>query len=526
MSEATGSRRSPAMQRKGSADLRRDILATLMPGFAGLTMPAWVADSFAEGLISVCVYGENVRDAAQLRALGAQVRNACPEALIAIDEEGGEVTRLHYLEGSPYPGAAVMGRIDDIEYTELIGERVGRDILSTGFNLALGPIADVNSNPLNPVIGTRSFAADPDLASRHVAAWIRGLQRTGALACAKHFPGHGDTAQDSHLALPTVDAPLEVLERRELPPFLSAVHAGVASIMTSHILLPQVDPSGPATFSRLVLQGMLRDEMEFDGVIISDALDMKGASAEIGIPAAAVRALVAGCDLLCLGTDTGAELLEQIVAAVLAAIADGTLSETRLAEAASRVRALRLDARSSVDARRGADFEKAVGSGQESAEAQPDSSELARIIDSFEGLQAGRDWLAAHPKASLLRVESEANMAVGHAPWGPFAAAADPLPAFQDEASAFAARSQYRLGERLPEHVADSGIIAIGRDIHRLPKAMATIDALRASGTPILCIEMGWPGEGEARVYANLGCYGSSRLVGAAVLHLIEGEPE
>ena len=339
MSEARELRRSSSLQRKGSAELRRDVLATLMPGFAGLAMPAWVADSFAEGLLSVCVYGENVRDAAQLRALGAELRAACPGALIAIDEEGGEVTRLHYLEGSPYPGAAVMGRIDDVEYTELIGERVGRDILSAGFNLALGPIADVNSNPLNPVIGTRSFAADPELASRHVAAWTRGLQRTGALACAKHFPGHGDTAQDSHLALPTVDVPLQVLERRELPPFLSAVNAGVASIMTSHILLPQVDPSGPATFSRLVLQGMLRDEMEFDGIIISDALDMKGACGEIGIPAAAVRALVAGCDLLCLGTNTGTDLLEEIVAAVLAAVEDGTLSETRLAEAAGRVRA-------------------------------------------------------------------------------------------------------------------------------------------------------------------------------------------
>lgn len=497
-----------------------------MPGFAGLTMPSWVADSFAEGLLSICVYGENVRDAAQLRALGAELRTACPDALIAIDEEGGEVTRLHYLEGSPYPGAAVMGRIDDIEYTELIGERVGQDILSAGFNLALGPIADVNSNPLNPVIGTRSFAADPERASRHVAAWIRGLQRTGALACAKHFPGHGDTAQDSHLALPTVDAPLEVLERRELPPFLSAVNADVASIMTSHILLPQVDPSGPTTFSRLVLQGMLRDEMEFDGVIISDALDMKGACGEIGIPAAAVRALVAGCDLLCLGTNTGTELLEEIVAAVLAAIEDGSLSEARLADAARRVRELELRAGATSRSRGDAGPAPRATPGQGSTVSQPSSAELTRIIESFDGLQAAKNWLSTYPNASVLRVESEANMAVGHAPWGPFAAAADPLPHTQRQADAFVMRPQNELGEAVPTESVTKGVIAVGRDMHRLPEARTAIDTLRTAGTPILCIEMGWPGEGEARAYADLGCYGSSRLVGAALLHLIEGDSE
>lgn len=522
MSEASELSRSTALHRRGSAELRRDVLATLMPGFAGLTMPAWVAEAFGEGLISVCVYGENVHDATQLRALGAELRTACQGALIAIDEEGGEVTRLHYLEGSPYPGAAVMGRIDDIEYTELIGERVGRDILSAGFNLALGPIADVNSNPLNPVIGTRSFAADPELASRHVAAWTRGLQRTGALACAKHFPGHGDTAQDSHLALPTVDVPRSVLEARELPPFLNAVNAGVASIMTSHILLPQVDPSGPTTFSRLVLQGMLRDEMEFEGVIISDALDMKGACGEIGIPAAAVRALVAGCDLLCLGTSTGTELLEEIVATVIAAVEDGTLSEARLAEAAGRVRAASASMPPiSTSSMSGASCVEPVETSE-----TPAPAELARIAGSFDGLGAAREWLAAHPNASVLRVESEANMAVGYAPWGPFAAAADPLPHTQQQATAFAARPQGQLGDSRPAGAAPAGVIAIGRDMHRLPEARAAIDALRAAGTPILCIEMGWPGEGTAKSYADLSCYGSSRLVGAALLHLIEGESE
>lgn len=522
------------MSEEDRTALRRDILTTLMPGFAGHTMPTWIADAFSAGMRSVCVYGENVASTEQLRGLGAELRAACPEALIAIDEEGGEVTRLHYLEGSPYPGAAVLGRIDDLTYTESIGERVGHDILSSGFNLALGPIADVNSNPHNPVIGTRSFGSDPLLASKHVAAWVRGLQGAGAIACAKHFPGHGDTAQDSHLALPTVNVSREELTRRELTPFRGAIGAGVLSIMTSHILLPQVDPSGPATFNRVVLQGLLRDGLGFEGVIVSDALDMRGASGEVGIPEAAVRALGAGCDLLCLGTRTGAGLLEEIQLTVLEAIDAGRLNAERVTDAASRVRWLA--DRSAGAARRSAhdpaetqlrpplSGRRRSGSAESSnvsytpAEVQATlplrkethAAELERIIESFEGLPTARTWLAAHPSASVIRVESEANMAVGHVPWGPFAARTH----FEAQlVSADAWTAQY-----------PDGVLVIGRDLHRLPEARNGIDLLRAGGTPVLAVEMGWPESEKSSAYADLCCYGSSRLVGAALLHLIDSE--
>jgi beta-N-acetylhexosaminidase len=488
--------------------LRRDLLATLMPGFAGYRMPEWVPEAFSHGMQSVCIYGENVRDAEQLGALGAELRASYPHALIAIDEEGGEVTRLHYLEGSPYPGAAVLGRIDDTKYTEQIGERVGADILSAGFNLALGPIADVNSNPLNPVIGTRSFSADPETAGRHVAAWTRGLQRTGAFACVKHFPGHGDTAQDSHLALPSVDAPLGTLEARELPPFQSAVLAGVASVMTSHILLPQID-SVPATFSRKILQGMLRDDLEFEGIIISDALDMAGASGETGIPEAAVCALIAGCDLLCLGTGSDPAQLQAIEEAVATAVESGRLTLDRLAEAAERVRAVTAQPLPSC--------------GEHSA-GDPTLAELDQITQSFAGLEASAAWLREHPAALVLRIDSEANMAVGEAPWGPFAAESTVIAGTRWQAGCFAKRERLIVGELPHESRRDDGVIVIGRDLHRLRHARVAIDELRAAGVPTLCVEMGWPDEHIG--YADLGCYGSSRLVGAALLRLIEGESE
>ncbi len=500
------------------AALAADIRATLMPGFAGLEAPAWILDAFGDGLLAACVYGENIRDAAQLHALGARLRAAAPSALLAIDEEGGEVTRLHYRTGSPYPGAAVLGRLDDLAGTEEAGARVGADVLAAGFDLVLGPVADVNSNPANPVIGTRSFGADPALVARHAAAWVRGVQASGALACPKHFPGHGDTDQDSHLALPVVDVPRAVLEARDLPPFRAAIAAGAGAVMTSHILLPRIDPTGPATFSRPILQGILREELGFTGLIVSDALDMHGASGATGIPEAAVRALAAGCDLLCLGTDrdtgagTGGALLREIEDAVRRAVHEGRLERGRLREAADRVRAATRRERRPREEGTAAVSSETVG--------------LGRIASAFEGAATARAWLRAHPRAAVLRIESEANMAVGAAPWGPFAAQHHPLPGTEHLAAAFAARPVRTVAPApdvpwLDGEDAPDGVLVIGRDLRR-PQTAVALAALREAGVPVLAVEMGWPGRVPGD--ADLACYGSSRLVGAALLELIEGE--
>lgn len=500
--------------------LAREVRATLMPGFAGHAAPAWLLEALGDGLLAVCVYGGNVRDRAQLAALGAELRAAAPSALVAIDEEGGEVTRLHYLEGAPYPGAAVLGRLDDLIYTEEIGSRVGRDILACGFNLALAPDADVNSDPRNPVIGTRSFGADPELVARHVAAWVRGLQRAGAIACPKHFPGHGATAQDSHLALPVVDASPELIARRDLPPFRAAVAAGARAVMSSHILLPQVDPTGPATFSRRILEGVLRQELGFTGAIVTDALDMRGASGGIGIPEAAVRALEAGCDLLCIGTDTTLEQLREIEDHVLAAVREGRLAEDRVREAADRVRAL---------AAASAAASAAVPGSASSAAPLPTADEVARIAAGFDGVDAARAWLREHPDACVIRVEAAANMAVGAVPWGPFAAADHPLPHQRQAAEDFARRLHLTVDDdsSVPWPVPPGrDAIVIGRDLHRHEFARDGIDALREAGRSVLAVEAGWPGaDPAAGRYADLVCHGSSALAGAALLRLFGESP-
>ncbi|WP_125098523.1 glycoside hydrolase family 3 protein [Leucobacter chromiireducens] len=496
--------------------LRRAVRATLMPGFAGLTAPQWIVELLRDGLRSVCVYGQNVVDRAQLTALGHELQRAAPGALVAIDEEGGEVTRLHYRSGAPYPGAAILGRIDDAAYTEEIGRRVATDIRAAGFALALAPDADVNSTPENPVIGTRSFGATAAGAARHTAAWVRGLQAGGAIACPKHFPGHGDTTQDSHLALPTVDVDLATLRERELPPFRAAIEAGARAIMTSHILLPQIDRAAPATLSRPILQGLLREELGFTGAIVSDALDMAGASGEIGIPEAAVRALDAGCDLLCLGTATGEAGLREIEDHVLDAIAAGRLDPERVREAERRVAELCASA--------------APEHADTAAAPLPSGAEIDRVAASFAGLDHARAWLAAHPAARVIRVDAEANLAIGDAPWGPFASGAAEL--VPGAAASFGARELIRVagsadpGWGLPaaDPAGSAGLLVIGRDLHRDPEAVAGIAALRAAGFPVLTVDMGWPAApGVAHGPAELASFGSSALAGAALLRITEG---
>jgi len=448
--------------------------AVLLPGFSGTELPDWLRDRLAAGLAGVCLFGENIEDAAQLRALTDAIRAANPRAVIAIDEEGGDVTRLHYASGSPYPGAAVLGRLDDTALTARVARAVARDLVAAGVTLNLAPDADVNSNPGNPVIGVRSFGADATLAARHVAAWTAAHEAEGVATSAKHFPGHGDVAVDSHLGLPVLDLDVEALRERELVPFRAAIAAGASTVMTSHISLPRVDPTGPATFSAPVLEGLLRGELGFAGAIVSDALDMAGASGGIGIPAAAVRALAAGVDLLCIGTRNTAEQLDDIEAVIRAAVEGGALPIARLAEAADRVAALGSRPRpASVD-----------------PVPLPDAAELVRALDVAPG---------AHPPpgARIVQFETTASIAVGVVPWGPAAAGA-PV-------------TVVRPGDPLP----DGPLVLVGRDNHRHEPVRAAIDAARAS-RPVLVVDMGWPS--DDRRYADVATFGASRAMGEALL--------
>lgn len=488
-------------------DLRRDILTTLLPGFDGTEAPAWVIRRLEDGLGGVCLFGQNIASAEQLLALNTELRAANPLAVIAIDEEGGDVTRLFYDRGAPYPGNALLGRIDDPALTERVARAVGEALAATGCTVTFAPDVDVNSNADNPVIGVRSFGTDASLAARHAAAWVRGVQSTGVAASAKHFPGHGDTDGDSHLVLPVVDVPLEVLRERELVPFAAAIAAGTRTIMTSHLLLPRLDAEQPATLSSRIVHGLLRGELGFEGVIVTDALDMQGASGVHGIPEAAVRALVAGCDLLCIGSDNTDDQLDEIVAAIEVAVDSGRLPVDRVREAAARVREL-------------ASTAPALPAAVDAIALEPVHSgdELARIAGAFEVSDAASGRLAAADRmGTVVRVDTVANIAVGVAPWGPFAVELVPgKPTWLDATHVVAVTAGTSLSDprSLP-----GPVLVLGKDLHRHPFAVDAITALRAVRDDVVTVDLGWPS--DDRAVADIATFGASRLVGEALVAFV-----
>jgi beta-N-acetylhexosaminidase len=315
-----------------TTDLQRLAATCLFASFDGPEAPDWIRRLLDGGLGGVLLFSNNVLDGSRLVALTAGLRDGRDDLLIALDEEGGDVTRLEWAHGSSTPGNAALGAVDDVELTRQVARAVAGTLSAAGINLDLAPVADANVNPANPVIGTRAFGAEPELVARHVGAFVRGLQEAGVGACAKHFPGHGSTEQDSHVELATVNGEVEA----GLAPFRAAIEADVLSIMTAHVRVPAFGEP-PATLNPRLVQGLLRGELGYDGVVIADALEMKAVADSVGIEEGAVLALLAGVDAVLIGRFIDEETVTGVHCALLDAVATGRLPEERLREAAARV---------------------------------------------------------------------------------------------------------------------------------------------------------------------------------------------
>jgi len=267
-------------------------------GFDGTDLPARFAAALRDGRRGGAIlFKRNVRGGpTQVAALGRAVHAACPQPLLGVDQEGGRVARLQApcLEVPPMRTVASWG---DGSLAERIAHAVGLELAALGFTIDFAPVLDVNTCPQNPVIGDRAFGDDASTCARFGAAWIRGLQASGLLACGKHFPGHGDTTKDSHLDLPVVDLDRERIARVELAPFRAAVDAGVASLMTAHVVYSALDSDLPGTLSPAVCT-TLREQIGFRGLLVSDDLEMRAVAARWSIEEAAVLAVAAGCDAL------------------------------------------------------------------------------------------------------------------------------------------------------------------------------------------------------------------------------------
>ncbi|HEV2146938.1 MAG TPA: glycoside hydrolase family 3 protein [Longimicrobiaceae bacterium] len=270
-------------------------------------------------------------EAEAVRALTAELHHRAPHPLlVASDLERG--AGQQFRGATPLPPAAALGSLDEPETAERAGELTAREARALGVNWIYAPVADVDLETENPIIGTRAFGTEVERVAAQVAAWVRGCARGGALSCAKHFPGHGRTVGDSHIERPCVDAPRDALEQ-DLRPFRAAVAAGTDSMMTAHVCYPALEPAGfPATLSPRILGGLLRREMGFDGLVVTDALIMEGLVEDMGEGEAAVLALAAGCDLLLYPDDA-----EAVVAEVRAALGDGRLAAERVEDALRRI---------------------------------------------------------------------------------------------------------------------------------------------------------------------------------------------
>ncbi|MEV4199965.1 glycoside hydrolase family 3 protein [Micromonospora globbae] len=484
--------------------------AVLQPGFVGVTPPPWVCRWLGEGLGSVVLFARNVVDHAQVAALTAALRAERPDVIVAIDEEAGDVTRIESRRGSSRPGNFALGAVDDPELTERVARDLGADLASLGVTLDYAPDADVNSNPANPVIGVRAFGADPALVARHTAAWVRGLQAGGVAACAKHFPGHGDTRVDSHHDLPLITGDRDRLDSVELAPFRAAVAAGAQAVMTGHLLVPALDPELPATLSPRILGGLLRDELGFSGVVVTDAVEMRAVADRYGFAGAAVRALAAGADAICIGGErAGEEDARELRDAIVAAVVSGELPEERLAEAAKRVGQL-------------AEWTVAVRSGRPARRGLPaDASEVglaaARRALRVTAAPGGAAALPLTVPAYVVEFEPPRNIAIGaETPWGVGAPLAEMLPG--------TATRRYAEDDVPVDPTAGADgrpVVLVVRDLHRHPWMRSAVTRALAARPDAVVVELGVPELVTGAVH--VATHGATRAAGRAAAELLAG---
>lgn len=323
--------------------LEQQIGQLFMVGFPGTQPSPEIIELIQQQHIGgIILFSRNIESAPQLLALTQNLQAAARTAkhpyplLIATDQENGLVRRLGS-DSTTFPGNMALGAIGSEQITYDVAHATGHELKALGVNMNLAPVVDVNNNPANPVIGIRSFGEDPQLVARLGAAAVRGYRSAGIIATLKHFPGHGDTAVDSHKALPTIPATLEQLEAVELVPFRQGIEAGADCVMIAHIFLPALMPGepAPATISSNIVRGLLRKRLGFGGVITSDCLEMDAITHTVGTARGTVMALQAGMDLVFVSHRI--ERQRASIAAVRAAVASGELSAGQIREAAERV---------------------------------------------------------------------------------------------------------------------------------------------------------------------------------------------
>jgi beta-N-acetylhexosaminidase len=470
----------------------------MLGSFVGTQAPEWLIAAVRDGLGGVLLFAQNVVDDAQVAQLCRELRGARANIVIAIDEEGGDVTRLDAATGSDTPSPAAFGFVDEPALTADAYADLGSRIRRLGIDLTLAPCADINSNPRNPIIGVRSFGTIAADVSRHVIAAIEGFQRGGIAVCAKHFPGHGDTNADTHLGPARLSATAEELTQRELLPFAAAIDAGVDAILTAHVVADAFDTE-PASLSASWNEH-LRKAMGFEGAIITDALDMEAVAERRGIAGiadAAVRALSAGADLLCLGSNFDGPMTSTVIDHIVDALDHDRLSLTSLERSRERI----------VGLHRPPATPPAHTSG-----AARNVAQRAIVID------------GAVPVGPFIVLECRppGSMASFNVAWG----MADDLRGRGWPVALLTASDQIEsICDAELGAARDLPVLVVVRDACLHSWQIKVIDcAVRARPGSVVVVELGWPSLHRSPEYTTVVSHGAARSSAVAVLDLLDAK--
>lgn len=472
---------------KTFTDIDRLILSTFSPGFGGAVVPEWIKPWLENGLGSVTLFGSNTPNFETASNLIAELRSYNPNVLIAIDEEGGDVTRLFVREGSRYPTPALLGQCDDEDLTFRSYSSMGAVLKSLGVDITYAPVADVVAYENNPIVGVRSFGMSPDVVNRHVLRAVQGLQASGISACVKHFPGHGAVLEDSHHDLPRIRLSKAEYERIHIQPFRNAIQSGVSAVMIGHLIAECLDPDLPASLSSKILKDYLRTELNFNGLIVTDALDMGAIGGPMKIHESALNALSAGADLLCFsGMGDQSQFVENSFAWIQSALNRGEISEESFISSSTRIRNIRTNNEKSTKVEENIDYKELM-----------------------HGFEVSGDVELSSNAVNLVEIGTKPTIAAGDVSWG-----------IHRELRSLGITCEIHASDA--ENLASKKLVVAFRDAYRDGPLLATLNRLYQRFPDAIFIDMGWPTR-DFKPRNLIRAYGSSAIVSQAVAARIRG---
>jgi beta-N-acetylhexosaminidase len=466
------------------------ILSTFSPGFGGTSIPEWIKPWLDNGLGSITLFGSNTPTLESTHQLIQELRSYNEDLVIAIDEEGGDVTRLFVREGSRYPTPALLGKCDDEELTYSSYRSLGTLLRELGVNLSYAPVADVVAVHNNPIVGVRSFGTTADLVSRHVVQAVAGLQDSGVGACIKHFPGHGAVVEDSHHSLPRIKMSKADYEAGHVSPFRNAIARGVSAVMVGHLVVDELDAHKPASLSSKVQGEYLRGSLGFKGLIVTDALDMGALGGVPRIHESALQALLAGSNLLCFsGLGDQSQIVEASFVRIKDALKSGEIKSDYLAGIASPVR----------------DFNsKILVSTEEKSEVDFDNLAL--------GMHKSGSVNIKSPDINLIEIGTKPTIAAGDVSWG-----------IHRELRAAGVKFEIHASDSESALKSEKQLVVAFRDAYRDSQLLATLQNLQKRKPDAIFIDMGWPTL-EFNPKNLIRSYGSSAIVSRVVVSIMNSE--